>query len=39
MEENDASCGAWEWQDYKEALIFEANICSCFVCDMCVIDV
>jgi hypothetical protein len=25
MEENDASCGAWEWQDYKEALIFEAK--------------
>jgi hypothetical protein len=25
MEENDASCGAWEWQDYKEALIFKAK--------------
>jgi hypothetical protein len=25
VEENDASCGAWEWLNYKEALILEAK--------------
>jgi hypothetical protein len=33
VEENDASCGAWEWLNYKEALILEAKyvLCVCVV--------
>ncbi len=41
MEENDASCGAWEWLNYKEALILEAKypllFCVCVCVCVCVV--